>query len=55
MMDMILRAQAQIMAFSQDFELVALVTVCAIPLVLMLSSSKAAMLKPQSDHAAVME
>lgn len=55
MMDMIVNAQAQIIAFSQDFELVALVTICAIPLVLMLSSSKAAMLKPQSDHAAVME
>ncbi|MBN9006218.1 MAG: multidrug efflux MFS transporter [Rhizobiales bacterium] len=54
MMDLIVSAQAQIIAFSQDFELVALVTICAIPLVLILKSTKAAMQAP-SDHAAVME
>jgi len=54
MMDLIVSAQAQIIAFSQDFELVALVTICAIPLVLILKSTKEAMRAP-SDHAAVME
>jgi DHA2 family multidrug resistance protein len=55
MMDQIVSAQAQIIAFSQDFELVALVTICAIPLALMLKSTKAAMRAPSPDHAAVME
>jgi MFS transporter, DHA2 family, multidrug resistance protein len=55
MMDLIVSTQAQIIAFSQDFELVALVTACAIPLVLMLKSTKAAMRAPSTDHAAVME
>ncbi|GAB1717244.1 MAG: Drug resistance transporter EmrB/QacA subfamily [Nitrobacter sp.] len=55
MMDLILNAQAQIIAFSQDFELVALVTVLAIPLALILKSTKAAMRAPSADHAAVME
>jgi DHA2 family multidrug resistance protein len=54
MMNAIVSAQAQIIAFSQDFELVTLVTICAIPLVLILKSTKAAMQAP-SDHAAVME
>jgi DHA2 family multidrug resistance protein len=55
MMDLILSTQAQIIAFSQDFELVALVTVLAIPLALILKSTKAAMRAPSTDHAAVME
>ena len=55
MMNLIVGAQAQIIAFSQDFELVALVTICAIPLVLILKSTKAAMRAPSADHAAVME
>ena len=55
MMDLIVSAQAQIIAFSQDFELVTLVTVCAIPLVLILKSTKAAMRAPSADHGAVME
>jgi DHA2 family multidrug resistance protein len=55
MMDLILNAQAQIIAFSQDFELVALVTVCAIPLALILKPTRAAMRAPAADHAAVME
>ncbi|HVV40474.1 MAG TPA: MDR family MFS transporter [Nitrobacter sp.] len=54
MMDLLVLAQAQIIAFSQDFELVALVTICAIPLVLILKSTRDAMRAP-SDHAAVME
>jgi DHA2 family multidrug resistance protein len=55
MMDLILSTQAQIIAFSQDFELVALVTVLAIPLALILKSTKAAMRAPSADRAAVME
>jgi DHA2 family multidrug resistance protein len=55
MMDLIVSAQAQIIAFSQDFELVALVTVCAIPLALILKSTKAAMRAPSAGHSAVME
>jgi DHA2 family multidrug resistance protein len=55
MMDLILSTQAQIIAFSQDFELVALVAVLAIPLVLLLKSTKAAMRAPSADHAPVME
>jgi DHA2 family multidrug resistance protein len=55
MMDLILSTQAQIIAYSQDFELVALVTICAIPLALILKSTKAAMRAPSADHAAVME
>jgi len=55
MMDVIVSAQAQIIAFSQDFELVALVTVCAIPLALILKPTRAAMRAPTADHAAVME
>jgi DHA2 family multidrug resistance protein len=53
MMDLIVSAQAQIIAFSQDFELVALVTVCAIPLALMLGSTRASMRHP--TPAAAME
>ncbi|MCO5131664.1 MAG: DHA2 family efflux MFS transporter permease subunit [Xanthobacteraceae bacterium] len=55
MMDGILYAQAQIIAFSQDFQLVMLVTLCAIPLALIMGSTKASMQGPGSDHAAVME
>jgi DHA2 family multidrug resistance protein len=56
MMDAILYAQAQIISFSQDFELVTLVTLCAIPLAFIMGSTKASMRHPgASDHAAVME
>ncbi|MBN8961435.1 MAG: multidrug efflux MFS transporter [Rhizobiales bacterium] len=55
MMDGILYMQAQIISFSQDFELVTLVTLCAIPLAFFMGSTKAAMLAPGADHAAVME
>jgi DHA2 family multidrug resistance protein len=56
MMDAILYAQAQIISFSQDFELVTLVTLCAIPLAFIMGSTKASMRNPgASDHAAVME
>ncbi len=53
LMDMIVSAQAQIIAFSQDFELVALITVCAIPLALMLGSTRASLRHPTT--AAPME
>jgi len=53
LMDMIVSAQAQIIAFSQDFELVALITVCAIPLALMLGSTRASLRHP--TPAAAME
>jgi MFS transporter, DHA2 family, multidrug resistance protein len=54
-MDLIVSGQAQIIAFSQDFELVALVTLCAIPLALILKSTKVAMRASSADHAAAME
>jgi DHA2 family multidrug resistance protein len=56
MMDGILYAQAQIISFSQDFELVVLVTLCAIPLVFIMGSTKASMRHPGADdHAAVLD
>ena len=56
LMEVILLAQSQIIAFSLDFQLIAIITVCAIPLTFMLISSKSAMRGPgSSDHAAVME
>jgi DHA2 family multidrug resistance protein len=58
MADAIVTMQAQIIAFGLDYQMVMLVTLCAIPLALMIGSSKAA-LRAQSrkpdDHAAVME
>ena len=56
MMEGILNMQAQIIAFSHDYALVMFVTACAIPLAIMIGSSKAA-LRAQSaapDHV-VME
>jgi len=38
-----LTLQAQIIAFSQDYQLVMIVTLCAIPLALMIGSTKAAL------------
>jgi len=57
MMDAILYAQAQIISFSQDFELVTLVTLCAIPLAFIMGSTKASMHAPgaKAEAAAVME
>lgn len=55
--DVMVAVQAQIIAFSQDYQMVMLVTLCAIPLALMIGSTKAA-LRAQTaaatDHA-VME
>jgi len=55
LMETILLAQAQIIAFSQDFELVAMITACAIPLAIILGSTRASMRAPDPNHAAVME
>ncbi|HEY8336275.1 MAG TPA: DHA2 family efflux MFS transporter permease subunit [Tardiphaga sp.] len=56
--DAIVTVQAQIIAFGLDYQLVMLVTLGAIPLALMIGSSKAALRaqsKAPSDHAAVMD
>jgi len=54
--DVMLSLQAQIIAFSQDYQLVMIVTLCAIPLTLMIGSTKAALRRQAagSEHA-VME
>ena len=54
--DVMLTLQAQIIAFSQDYQLVMIVTLCAIPLTLMIGSTKAALRRQAagSEHA-VME
>ncbi|WP_315838607.1 MDR family MFS transporter [Bradyrhizobium prioriisuperbiae] len=58
LMDTMLQLQAQIIAFSRDYQLVMVVTLCSIPLALMIGSTKAALRKQAqgpSDHAAVMD
>jgi DHA2 family multidrug resistance protein len=57
MMDAIVSMQAQIIAFSHDYQLVMLVTGFAIPLALMIGSTKAALRKQSQapDHAAVID
>ena len=56
MADAMVAMQSQIIAFSQDYQLVMMVTMCAIPLALMIGSSKAALRKQaQGDPVAVME
>jgi DHA2 family multidrug resistance protein len=57
MMDAMVGLQAQIIAFSQDFQLVMIVTACAIPLAIMIGSTKAALRKQSQapDHAAVVD
>ena len=54
--DVMLTLQAQIIAFSHDYQLVMIVTLCAIPLTLMIGSTKAALRRQAagSEHA-VME
>ena len=56
-MDVLIKTQAQIIAFSHDYQMVMIVTLCAIPLAMMVGSSKAALRKQSqaSDHAAVMD
>jgi DHA2 family multidrug resistance protein len=55
--DVMVAVQAQIIAFSQDYQLVMIFILCSIPLAVMIGSTKAS-LRSQSaapDHAAVME
>jgi DHA2 family multidrug resistance protein len=54
-MDALINVQSQVIAFSHDYQMVMVVTLLAVPLALMISSSKEAMRHPSSDHAAVME
>jgi DHA2 family multidrug resistance protein len=55
MMDVILNIQAQIIAFSRDYQMVMLFTLCAIPLALMIGSTKAALRKQSRapEHAVI--
>jgi MFS transporter, DHA2 family, multidrug resistance protein len=55
MMDVMVNLQAQIIAFSQDYQMVMVFTLCAIPLTLMIGSTKAALRKQQlpPEHAVI--
>jgi DHA2 family multidrug resistance protein len=56
MADAMVGMQSQIIAFSLDYQLVMIVTLCAIPLAIMIGSTKAALRKQQgTEHAAVMD
>ena len=57
MADVMINLQAQIIAFSHDYQLVLLFILCSIPLAIMIGSTKAAlrMQAPGPEHAAVME
>jgi DHA2 family multidrug resistance protein len=56
MADAMVTMQSQIIAFSHDYQLVMIVTMCAIPLAIMIGSSKATLRRQaQGDHVAVME
>jgi DHA2 family multidrug resistance protein len=57
MADAMVAMQSQIIAFSLDYQLVMIVTACAIPLAIMIGSSKAALRKQAQgpDHVAVIE
>ena len=53
--DVMLSLQAQIIAFSQDYQMVMIFTLCTIPLAIMIGSTKAA-LRAQSaaaEHAVI--
>jgi DHA2 family multidrug resistance protein len=53
MMDVMVNLQAQIIAFSHDYQMVMLFTLCAIPLAIMIGSTKAALRKQSlgPEHA----
>jgi MFS transporter, DHA2 family, multidrug resistance protein len=55
MMDAMLKLQAQIIAFSHDYQMVLIFTLCAIPLTIMIGSTKAALRKQQlpPEHAVI--
>ncbi|MGC2315684.1 MAG: MDR family MFS transporter [Bradyrhizobium sp.] len=55
MMDAIVNLQAQIIAFSQDYQMVMIFTLCAIPLAIMIGSTKAALRKQLIPEHAVIE
>jgi DHA2 family multidrug resistance protein len=58
MADAMVGLQAQIIAFARDYQMVMFITLCAIPLTIMIGSSKAtlrAQSQKPSDHAAVLE
>jgi DHA2 family multidrug resistance protein len=57
MADVIVRGQAQIVAFSQDYQMVMIFTAIAIPLAIMIGSTKAALRKQAAgpEHPAVIE
>ncbi len=53
--DVMVALQAQIIAFSQDYQMVMLFTLCAIPLAIMIGSTKAALRKQSAapEHAVI--
>jgi DHA2 family multidrug resistance protein len=55
MMDAMVNLQAQIISFSQDYQMVMIFTLCAIPLTIMIGSSKAALRKQSlpPEHAVI--
>src|ERR1700704_4064582 len=55
MADVMVSAQAQIIAFSQDYQMVMLFTLCAIPLAIMIGSTKASLRKQSlaPEHAVI--
>src|SRR5882724_2809754 len=55
MMDVMVNLQAQIIAFSQDYQMVMLFTLCSLPLALFIGSTKAALRKQSlaPDHAVI--
>jgi DHA2 family multidrug resistance protein len=55
MMDAMVNLQAQIIAFSHDYQMVMIFTLCAIPLTLMIGSTKAALRKQSiaPEHAVI--
>jgi DHA2 family multidrug resistance protein len=55
MADVMLKAQAQIIAFSHDYQLVTLFILCSIPLAIMIGSTKATLRKQAAgpDHAVI--
>jgi DHA2 family multidrug resistance protein len=57
MADAMVGMQSQIIAFSLDYQLVMIITLCAIPLAIMIGSTKAALRKQAQgpEHAAVMD
>ena len=54
-MDAVVKLQAQIIAFSHDYQMVMIFTLCAIPLTIMIGSSKAALRKQSiaPEHAVI--